>query len=362
MSQKRFFNLFLLILHCCVHCVQGFAEKNRFPGEKIYDVIAIGDAINNFFVECQDTSICDQMMQKIELKHGGFKKIDSKQKQHFEDTIRNHKNRINIIKHIGVASASNTIRVVEKLGGKTAFISNVGEDENGRAIKKKLTQLGIKFFIKTHHVDTAAVYIFRDAAGEKAMASYLGGPTLFTKKSITLEEITKAKIFLVEGYILQAPKHSLDIIKQAIIFAKSKGVKTALSLANTSVIRQYHRDIYKMLEHFDLVFGTKDEFIELLNKKGSPADKSNVITMAQKMGNLSIITMGEKGAFIVHGPDVYTVPAEAVKKVVCTVGAGDAFAGGFLYGYTHNFDLATCGKIASRVASKIVQKIGTTLD
>ncbi|MGL4825690.1 MAG: adenosine kinase [Alphaproteobacteria bacterium] len=365
MCQKRFHRLFLLALCCCIHlllaCTQGLAEKNRFPDERAYDVIAIGDAINNFFVECRDSSTCNRMMQKIELKHGGFKRIDSKQKQKLDDTIQKHKTSIKIIKHVGVASASNTIRVVEKLGGKTAFISNIGEDKNGRAIKKKLTQLGIKSFIKTHHFDTAAVYIFRDAAGEKAMASYLGGPTLFTKESIALEEIAKAKIFLVEGYAWQKPKNSLDTIKHAVIFAKSKGIKTALSLANSSVIRQYHHDIYKMLEYFDLVFGTKDEFIELLNQ-GIPTDDSSVIAMAQKTGNLSVITMGKKGAFIVHGPNVYTIPAEAVKKVVCTVGAGDAFAGGFLYGYTRNFDLAKCGKIASHVASKIVQKVGTTLD
>lgn len=363
--QKRFFHHLFLLALCCLRlflvCAYGFTEKNKLPDEKIYDVITIGDAVNNFFVECQDSSVCDRIMQKIELKHGGFQRIDSKQKQQLDDTIQNHKNSINTIKHIGVASASNTIRTVEKLGGKTAFISNVGKDKDGTAIKKKFSQLGIKFFIKTHHFDTAAVYIFRDGAGEKAMASYLGGPAIFTKESIALEEITKAKVFLVEGYIWQAPKHNLDTIKHAVIFAKTKGVKTALSLANPSIVRQYHHDIYKMLGYFDLIFGTEDEFIELL-KQNIPTDKPNVIAMAQKIGKLSVITRGEKGALIVHGSDVHIVPAEVVKKVVCTVGAGDAFAGGFLYGYTRNFDLAKCGKIAAQVASKVVQKIGTTLD
>lgn len=56
--------------------------------------------------------------------------------------------------------------------------------------------------------------------------------------------------------------------------------------------------------------------------------------------------MGERGAMIVYQDSIYNIPAEKVNQVVCTVGAGDALAGGFLYGYTHNMSFEESVRLA----------------
>jgi len=47
-----------------------------------------------------------------------------------------------------------------------------------------------------------------------------------------------------------------------------------------------------------------------------------------------------------------------VARVVDTTGAGDLYAGGFLYGLTHGLPLPTCGKIGSLCAAEIISHVG----
>jgi sugar/nucleoside kinase (ribokinase family) len=44
--------------------------------------------------------------------------------------------------------------------------------------------------------------------------------------------------------------------------------------------------------------------------------------------------------------------------VVDTTGAGDLFAAGFLYGFTHRMGLAECGRLASAAAAEVISHVG----
>ena len=58
-----------------------------------------------------------------------------------------------------------------------------------------------------------------------------------------------------------------------------------------------------------------------------------------------------------HSVSVPAVPVEAVD----TNGAGDLFAGGFLYGITHALDVEQAGKIGSYAAAQVVAQYGPSL-
>ncbi|MEC7575866.1 MAG: PfkB family carbohydrate kinase, partial [Pseudomonadota bacterium] len=45
-----------------------------------------------------------------------------------------------------------------------------------------------------------------------------------------------------------------------------------------------------------------------------------------------------------------------------TTGAGDAYAGGFLYGYTNGYDLKACGDLGSLLATEIISQMGPRTD
>lgn len=76
--------------------------------------------------------------------------------------------------------------------------------------------------------------------------------------------------------------------------------------------------------------------------------------------NFLIITFGDKGSKVFfRGEGEIKVPAYKSKKVVDPTGCGDAYRAGLMYGYQHGFDIEKSARIASYIASKVVEVQGT---
>lgn len=73
---------------------------------------------------------------------------------------------------------------------------------------------------------------------------------------------------------------------------------------------------------------------------------------------VSVLTRGKDGSLILHRSKEYIVRPYKLGELLDTTGAGDIYAAGFLYGYTNNKDLYTCGKIGSFCAGHIVTQLG----
>ena len=74
-----------------------------------------------------------------------------------------------------------------------------------------------------------------------------------------------------------------------------------------------------------------------------------------------MITQGKNGAMIFDGDTFIDIEPYEV-NAVDTNGAGDMFAGAFLYGITNGHTYAGSGKLASLASSKIVSQYGPRLD
>jgi sugar/nucleoside kinase (ribokinase family) len=61
---------------------------------------------------------------------------------------------------------------------------------------------------------------------------------------------------------------------------------------------------------------------------------------------------------VVTNDAVRPVPAAAVDRVVDTTGAGDLYASGFLYGFTHGKPLAECARLGGVAAAEIISHVG----
>ena len=69
------------------------------------------------------------------------------------------------------------------------------------------------------------------------------------------------------------------------------------------------------------------------------------------------LTRSEHGSVVTSGDELHVIAAEPV-HVVDSTGAGDLYAAGFLYGLTHAFDLAGCGRLASICAAEVISHFG----
>ena len=74
--------------------------------------------------------------------------------------------------------------------------------------------------------------------------------------------------------------------------------------------------------------------------------------------DIAVITRGAEGAVAVCGKKRYEIPAEPIRRVIDTTGAGDLFAAGFLTGLAHDKPIPDCLKMGALAAAEIISHYG----
>jgi len=106
----------------------------------------------------------------------------------------------------------------------------------------------------------------------------------------------------------------------------------------------------------DLLIMNEEEACELVN-----SDLNACIAFIRETKKCAVITLGAAGAIAVYGKNIWFCPARDV-KVADTTGAGDGFAGGFLYGLSAGWTIPECLQLGSYMAGEVVSRIGARID
>jgi adenosine kinase len=92
---------------------------------------------------------------------------------------------------------------------------------------------------------------------------------------------------------------------------------------------------------------------ELIQKKtGYSLDE--ILSMVEFM----VVTLGEKGAFVYNKSEIYQVFSVPPEQIIDPTGAGDAFRGGFLTGYSLGLDWKTCARMGALSATYCLESDG----
>lgn len=119
------------------------------------------------------------------------------------------------------------------------------------------------------------------------------------------------------------------------------------------VARNPHADLKYGVEHAHALFCNEYEYDLLQKHTGySPAE-------IERMVNLLVVTLGEKGALVSLGGKRYEIPIVPATEIIDPTGVGDAFRGGFLRGYRLGLDLQTCGQMGALAATYCLEQKGT---
>jgi sugar/nucleoside kinase (ribokinase family) len=89
-------------------------------------------------------------------------------------------------------------------------------------------------------------------------------------------------------------------------------------------------------------------------------DLQAILPRLQKLARTVCLTRGPEGCVVLRGSDMVSVPAVPT-KALDTNGAGDMFAGAFLYGVTHGMGDAQAAALANRAAAAVVAQHGNRL-
>jgi sugar/nucleoside kinase (ribokinase family) len=162
----------------------------------------------------------------------------------------------------------------------------------------------------------------------------------------------------MEGYLWDLPRAKQAML-DAALKAKEAGVKVSLTLSDSFCVGRFRDEFLELAEkHVDILFANESEILSLYQTESF----DEAVRQVKQHCEIAALTRSEKGSVVVNGSEVHTIAAVPGVKVVDTTGAGDAYAAGFLYGYTQGRDLATCGRLGGVMAADVISQYGPRSD
>jgi sugar/nucleoside kinase (ribokinase family) len=229
-------------------------------------------------------------------------------------------------------SVANTCVAFAASGGRADLLTALMADEFADAVGTDLRRHGVTMPLeRLHGGATGRCLVLVAHGGERTLLFWQGEPwrlrVLRTGVVSWLAGGIPYDGVLVEGYLL-ATAAGTRVARSALAGATASGRTRILTLSDTGLITANRPRFQALLaDGIDVVMGTEDEAIAVTGA----ADVRQAVETLSRLGVLAVVTMGERGA-LAHGPSGHHVIDATDVPVVSSAGAGDAFAGGFLFG------------------------------
>ena len=310
-------------------------------------ILGIGNAIVDVFVKVDDSFLI-----KNKLIKGSMKLIE-------KDEFNRLRNVIKIEKIEAGGSVANTMAGIAFLKGNSSFIGKINSDEFGKIYKNSLKKINVNFSytMKKENLSTGTSIIFISPDSERTMCTYLGISSKLSKDDIDENIIKNHKLILLEGYLWDKGT-SEEMFKHVINLAKKKNIEIAMSLSDIFCVSRHRQDFINLLMNdLNILIGNENEINELMQK----SNLSDSIKEIKKINKLVIVTRSEKGSLAIQNEKIINCESTKVKKILDLTGAGDLFASGFLKEYLDSSNIKKCLQTGSKLAGKIIQKIGARI-
>ncbi len=308
------------------------------------DVLGIGNAIVDVLTKVDDSFLEDHSLSK-----GMMMLVNETQAENLYSSINNSF-------QTSGGSAANTIYGLSQLGSQAAFIGRVRNDRLGEIFTQEINSVGTIFTTASQKEgpSTARCMIFVTPDAQRTMCTYLGASTFLDTDDLDLSLVAKANILYLEGYLWDNNSAKSAFIKASKI-AKDNNKKVALSLSDAFCVDRHRESFLELIkDHIDILFANESEITSLYQTK----NLLSALEKVKQICKITAITLGDKGSIIVNDKSTIKIDPYKFGPAIDTTGAGDIYAGGFLYGVSKNYDLKVCGKIGSICAGQIVTSLG----
>ena len=317
---------------------------------KQYHVYGIGAALVDTEIEVSDAELAQMGVEK------GLMTLVDEDRQH--QLMKHLEGHLVYSKKASGGSACNSIIAASYFGANAYYSCKVALDDNGEFFMNDLKNAGVDAPFDTDKQPgiTGKCLVMISPDAERSMNTFLGISETLSVAELNHNAIKASEYIYYEGYLVTSPTGRASAI-EAHNVAKANGVKTAISLSDPGMVEFFKDGLQEMIgDGVDLLFCNEDE------AKGwaKTDDLENAIQAIKAISKTFAITLGSKGAIVFDGTKTTKI-APHVVTAVDTNGAGDMFAGAFLYAITHGHDFVTAGKLASRAAAEVVANYGPRL-
>jgi sugar/nucleoside kinase (ribokinase family) len=314
---------------------------------KEFKLCGLGNALVDIFLEISDTDFTS-----LGFERGSMRLVDVVEQKMLLDRYQDHEPKL-----VSGGSVANSIIAFSQLGGQAAYIGCVGDDRYGLFYASEFEELGIDIgnpIIVNEATGTCVCLITPDA--ERTMRTCLGVASHLSARHVDVRRIQNSEWLFIEGYVFANPNTGQTAAREAIRIAKKNSTKVAITCSDAFVPQVFGDALREALEHTDLFFCNEGEARAVTN--ASTAEEA-FNKLKGKIPSV-VVTHGPHGAYIRHDGAESHVPAFQCEPKDLT-GAGDMFAGAFLYGITHGVAPEKAARAANYLSQKVITQVGARL-
>lgn len=311
-----------------------------------YHVYGVGNALVDMEYE-----VTDDVLSKFSIDKGLMTLVDEGRHHELADKLKPYHH-----KRSCGGSAANTVIALAQLGGNAFYSCKVANDEPGQFYLQDLRDCGVASGALEHELESGTtgkclVMVTPDA--DRTMNSFLGITSNFSVSDLSPEAIADSDYVYIEGYLVASETGQKAAVEAAKI-ARAAGVPTSLTLSDPNMVNFFRDGLLEMAgDDLDLLFCNESEAGFIAQSE----DINVAVETLKQLSNKFAITQGPDGALIYDGEKLIDIKAPKVTAVDSN-GAGDMFAGSFLYAITQGMSYAQAGELASMTSSHLVTELG----
>ena len=315
-----------------------------------YDIYGLGAALVDTEIEVTELDL-----QDLGIEKGIMTLVDEARQNELIVKLQDH---LKVSKRASGGSAANSVIAASYFGASTWYSCRVASDENGEFYLKDLSDAGVNYRKSSEKVagTTGKCLVMITPDAERTMNTFLGASELLSTSNLDADAIANSRYAYIEGYLVTSAT-GLPAAIELKALAEKHSTLTAMSLSDPAIVEYFRDGLISIIgDGVDVLFCNKDEAINFTQT----SDLATAKEALKKYARSFAITLGAEGAIVFDGKEEIAIAPNAV-SAVDTNGAGDMFAGAFLYAISQGKSYAEAGRLASKASSVVVSQFGPRL-
>ena len=302
-----------------------------------------------------EIKVTDAELAQMEVGKGLMTLVDQARQGELLAHLDGHLVKAN---HASGGSAGNSMIATAQFGGPTFMSCKVANDADGDIYLADLAAAGVDHCLNGSRAEgtTGKCLVLVTGDAERSMNTFLGISETLSVAELDAEAIAASEYLYIEGYLVTSPSGLAAAVKAREI-AQAAGVKTSLSFSDPGMVEFFREGMAEIVgDGLDLIFCNEAEALGW----GETDPLEVAIEKMKTIAKSFVITLGAEGAITYDGSELAQIPPHRVHAVDSN-GAGDMFAGAFLYAITRGEAFPVAGRFASLAAGRVVANYGPRL-
>ena len=293
-------------------------------------------------------------MRRFDVLCVGLQCIDLLISSVDRDILNRESTPVDFVRMLTGGDALNQAVTAAALGARTALIGPVGGDSMGKTLLARIADAGIEAIPVRCDGSTSVSVVLIDENRDRHFMIPHNQFSRLNLAGMDLNAVRESRVVSVGSCMALPGLDGADMCR-LLDMAKESGAVTAMDFKNNRGVKDMD-GIWESVRHADWILPSEKEAGDLLGHRlEKPEDMA--AALKERGAKNVVVKLGGSGCYLSGGGAEARIHAHK-SEVVDTVGAGDTFAGAFLYALSKNWDAETCARFANAAGSIAVEQAG----